>query len=429
MDVVQSSLSIFVPPPVDNSIQREYWALSSGGIIEFNIPGNSLDYINLAKTKLHLKYIITKENGDAIIDKRDPTSGKPTDDSDQVGPINFPLHSIFRQVDLSFNQKLVSPDVGVNYPYKALIDLLLQSSNDMIHSQGQAALYFKDQAGDMDAHSYTSSNVGFIERTIPTKDGGTASVEGCLYLDLALEQSRAILNGVAINLKLFQVTDEFRLMRTGTENYKLKITSAILKVCHVSLHPSMIVAHNEGLEHSPALYPFWRSDIKSFTVAAGSHTFMTDNIFHGEVPSKIIIGAVSNAAYSGDYQKNPFNFQNMGLNYLEINVDGQPVPSRPFRPNFLENDYVASYLSLLDNEFAVKNGIIIKASDFPEGYALYLFDVQSFISGGVMTKPAKGHVRLSMRFASAITETINVMIYAKFPEIMTIDKARNISVT
>ena len=57
MDVVQNSLSIFVPPPVDNSIQKEYWIefspvaiLSSGGAIEFNIPGNSLDYVNLSKT-------------------------------------------------------------------------------------------------------------------------------------------------------------------------------------------------------------------------------------------------------------------------------------------------------------------------------------------------------------------------------------------
>ena len=45
MDVVQTSLSLFIPPPIDNSIQREYWvefnpiaAISGGGVIEFNIP-------------------------------------------------------------------------------------------------------------------------------------------------------------------------------------------------------------------------------------------------------------------------------------------------------------------------------------------------------------------------------------------------------
>ena len=43
MDVVQNSLSIFVPPPIDNSIQREYWVefnpiaeISESGAIEYS---------------------------------------------------------------------------------------------------------------------------------------------------------------------------------------------------------------------------------------------------------------------------------------------------------------------------------------------------------------------------------------------------------
>ena len=435
MEVVQNSLSIFVPPPIDNSIQREYWvefnpiaAISESGAIEFSIPGTSVDYINLSKTKLHIKYVITRENGDPIHDERG-LNGQPTADSDQVGPVNFPLHSIFRQIDLSFNQKIVSPDIGVNYPYKALMDILLTSNNEMIESQGYAALFLKDQPGEMDSNTYIGSNTAFTERARPTKDGGTASIEGCLYIDFGKDKKRSILNGVSVNLKFFQSSNDFRLLRPGAENYKLKITSAIIKVCFVSLHPSVIVAHNEALKISPALYPFWRSDIKSFSVAGGSHTFMTDNIFHGQVPSKIIIGMVSNSAYSGDYEKNPFNFMNMGVNYLEINVDGQPVPSRPFRPNFDENDYVSSYLSLLDSDLDSKSGLIIKPTDYPDGYALYLFDIQSFLTGSVMSKSPRGRVRLSVRFSKALAETINIIVYAKFPEIMTIDQARNVNVS
>ena len=52
MDVVQTSVSIFAPPPIDNSIIKEYWvefnpvaSISDSGIIEFNIPGTSMDYI------------------------------------------------------------------------------------------------------------------------------------------------------------------------------------------------------------------------------------------------------------------------------------------------------------------------------------------------------------------------------------------------
>ena len=112
MDVVQNFLSIFVPPPIDNSIEREYWvefnpftSISENVAIEFNIPGRSVDYINLSKTKLHIEYVITTEKGDPIHDERG-LNGQPTADSDQVGPVNFPLHSIFRQIDLKFNKKL-----------------------------------------------------------------------------------------------------------------------------------------------------------------------------------------------------------------------------------------------------------------------------------------------------------------------------------
>ena len=61
MDIVQTSVSLFMPPPLDKSIQKEYWVefnpiatISEGGVIEFNIPGTSLDYINLAKSRLNI---------------------------------------------------------------------------------------------------------------------------------------------------------------------------------------------------------------------------------------------------------------------------------------------------------------------------------------------------------------------------------------
>ena len=47
--------------------------------------------------------------------------------------------------------------------------------------------------------------VRYTERARVTKDGQSASLDGCLYLDFGIEQNRAILNGVNINLKLFKL--------------------------------------------------------------------------------------------------------------------------------------------------------------------------------------------------------------------------------
>ena len=217
-------------------------------------------------------------------------------------------------------------------------------------------------------------------------------------------------------------------MRLGTKNYKLIITSAIWKVCYISLNPNMIFAHDEALKISPAIYPFWRSDLKSFSVAKGSLNFMTDNIYYGKVPSKLIIGIGSNAGYSGEYDKNPFDFKHMNLNYLEVTVDGQPVPNRALTPNFEKGYFVSSYLSLLDNNYDRKSGIIIKLLECDKGYTIFLFDIQSFLSGHIMSKPIKGHLRLTMRFAKALSKTINI-IYGKFPETLSIDHSRNVTLS
>ena len=79
-------------------------AISESVPVKFSIPGTSLDYINLAKTRLQVTYVLTTEDGSPIKDDRDG-NGKPLGNSDQVPPVNLALHSIFRQIDLSLNKK------------------------------------------------------------------------------------------------------------------------------------------------------------------------------------------------------------------------------------------------------------------------------------------------------------------------------------
>ena len=432
MDIIQDSLALFQLPYIENSIQKEYWVeynpmatISEQSVIEFNIPGTSMDYIDLRKSKLCLEFRLTKADGSPIVFEL-KSDGSLSENSDQVGPINYPLNTFFRQIDVSLNQKIVSPDVGVNHACKTIIDMLLKCSSDMIESQAQAGLFYKDAAGNMDDSKYDGSNGGYIERIKFTKDGNVVRLEGPIYNDFMMNQKRLLLNGVAVNIKLFQAGNNFRLMSPKTHNYKVAITNAVFKVCQVAVNPSVILAHDQALAKSPAIYPFWRSDVKSFTVATGGQTFMIDNIYHGNVPSKIILAMVSNKAYSGDMSTNPFNFLHKNVNYLEISVDGTTVPHRALKPNFSEGDYLPSYFSLIDSDYHSKKGIIISAQEYPNGYSLFLFDLQSYLGEDVMSNIGKGHVRLNLRFQSALDEPINILVYAKFPDIITIDQSRQV---
>ena len=95
-------------------------------------------------------------------------------------------------------------DVGVNHPYKAMIDMLLSSYTAKIQSEDQATLLFKGQLGEMDSTTYTGGNTGFTYRARSTKDGGRASIKGLLYTDFGVDQQRAILNGVWVTVKLLK---------------------------------------------------------------------------------------------------------------------------------------------------------------------------------------------------------------------------------
>ena len=129
-----------------------------------------------------------------------------------------------------------------------MIDFLLGTNTNMTNSQGQAVLFYKDQPNKMEMTTYIGGNPAFTYRAEKTKDGGSITLEVSLYLDFAFGQNRAILNVVAINVKLFQAGNDFRLMRNGVKVYQLKLLSAVLKVCHLRLNPSVILAHNEALK-------------------------------------------------------------------------------------------------------------------------------------------------------------------------------------
>ena len=113
----------------------------------------------------------------------------------------------------------------------------------------------------------------------------------------------------------------------------------------------------------------------------------------------------------------------MNLNYLDVTVDGQSVPNRALSPNFEGGDFD---LFSLDNEYNKKKGLVINLLD--KGYTLFLFDVQICLSGKIMSKSMKGNLKVSMMFSKALAKTINVFVYGKFPESLTIDHTRNVNI-
>ena len=459
-----SKLALFQPPPVETGILGEQFiefrpttTLSDGAAIEFSILGTSAYYIDLKKSRLAVKIKVTKADGSPLDDPpEEPAASAAQNVKDKyvqdmtnykkntVAVSNMILHSLFRQVDVSLQQKVISPEIGVNYPYKAILDVLLNYGHEVQGSQLQAEGFYKDNGlvttergedGELDEKHIpapkepTNFNFGEVLRWGLTDNNETLTLEGPLHVDIC-QMDRLVMNGVQIVVKLFPSLNGFCL-RTGggcAEKYKVKILDAVLKVCHAKVNPKIMVAHNEVLTENVALYPFWKSEIKTFSIPQGSSTQTMNDLFHSKCPQRLVVGFVNSKAYVGNYHFNPFNFQHFNLSYLEFSLDGRSVPGEAIKANFEEKDFVDAYTTLFNSRYpACGSADFIEKKDYPQGYALYVFNLESYVQGAMMSNTIEGHTRLTVRFDKPIPEGgATMIVYGQFPSVMKIDKSRNV---
>ena len=74
--------------------------------------------------------------------------------------INLPLQTMWSQVDVYMNNKLVSLNTS-HYPWKAYLKTILSSGSDEQRSQLQSQLFFKDD----DPMDSVRANAGFVTDT------------------------------------------------------------------------------------------------------------------------------------------------------------------------------------------------------------------------------------------------------------------------
>ena len=179
--------------------------------IEFVMPSASVHY--LAHTMIYIQARIT------------PVEGDP--ENLEVAPVNNFLHSIFNQVDVFFNQKLVSPPNNA-YPYRAYIESLLNYSPAAKASHLTTALWYDDTPDCFEAapnlpQENEASNKGALCRQHFTLGGKTFDMIGHLHCDI-FNQDKMLINGVEMRVRLVRSKDAFYLMDDILDGYLMRST-------------------------------------------------------------------------------------------------------------------------------------------------------------------------------------------------------------
>ena len=238
-ECVKSELDLFAVPLTQTSVEEGRWveygpvaAISdSSDVIEFKIAETDSEYIDLKNSFIRVKAKIVTATGESL------------PDSAEVAPVNFWLHALFSQIDMTLKDTLITTSNNT-YPYKAYIETLLSFGNESKQSQLTASMWYKD------TNSFTmdAKNEGFVKRKALANQSKLIDMMGKLHLDLMF-QDRYILNHTPIKLRLTRSKDKFAIdSPTDPAAYKVKLESVKMLIRKVQVNSVIQSAHAKALE-------------------------------------------------------------------------------------------------------------------------------------------------------------------------------------
>ncbi|CAI5677834.1 unnamed protein product [Oreochromis niloticus] len=392
-------------------------ALNDNSPIEFFIPGDGEKYLDLNDTMLHLRVKITERDGTNI----PPDAG--------VALINYPLNTIFSQCDVILGDRLISQS-SATHPYRAMIETLLNFSEDTLKSQFSAGLFYKDTAGAMDSAVINNGpNKGIQQRAAFTAESREVDLLGPLHADIFFCE-RLLLNSVDLRIKLIRNSDAFSLMGTRDSQFALKITAASLFVKKVTVSPAVRLGHAAALMKGNALYPLSRVSVKTYSIPENSRICNQENLFLGAMPKYVVLGMVHHDAFTGRRDLSPFNFRHNDVEYLALCQDGRQVPAKAFQPQFDRGNSVREFYHMFSatGRHLKDLPLSIDRREFNEGYALFAFNLEPSEDADALSPVSNGNLRLEMRFRVPLPQTTTLIVYACYDSILEIDSKRQVLV-
>jgi hypothetical protein len=431
-------LALFAPPAanagvehVEEVVYRPTSQLTThNSCVDFYIPP-SPKYIRLDSVSVAVQLqIVTRD-------------GTPVGKGENVTLTNHPIASLFNNLEVRLNGVDCNKFPAPFYSYKSYLDTLTGYGEEAKKSWCEAMmfaqeerdmdnprLYAKDPA-DEHEKARLSSNAALAWRNEHTMGGKVCEIEGRLNADI-FKCKRYMIGSVGLAIRLWQSRDQFRLMAEDLEGkgYTIRFVDCSLKVEMVTVAPELAIAHEAMLEKHDALYPFEMSDYKVYTIGKSDLTVCVDNLFNGRVPKTVTCVLVSSDAMNGDYGLSPYNFQHFDVNYVNLSVDGVPIPSsRPWNLDFNQDQYVEAFVNLYKTtgQFGRDAGSNMGLHAYKRGNTVFGFPVAA--KSGLASLVREGHVRLEMKFAKPLPSAVSMIVIGKFDAVLSVKKSRLVQIS
>lgn len=441
MEILKSELELFTVPPTQTSIEEtrfvEYYPQTAlgHGPVEFHIPPNDKEYFDLQNSFLYMKIRILDDASEALKAKTSAQDASVPAKS-IVFPINYIHATCFKSVEVLMNNKGVSSNDNL-YPYRAYLETLLSYGKVSKEEQLAVSMFYRDRF-PMDEHSDAvskagddgSKNTGARARFLRTNFSTPIETIGRVHSEI-FSQPKLLIGDVSLTVKFHRADSKFSLMAAEEDKkYIISIDTAIMFICQKRISQSIREAHLATLQTKNIIYPVRKVQMKFFTRSSNRSDLTEANFVSGLLPRKVVIGLVSTDAFNGHLHHNPFNFKHFNVKSIILRKNGKTVPFQAIETDFNNKCSVRGYLALLEgtsNLFKNRSIDIRPIVDFPQGYALYAFDLTPDHSGhNTFDLIQKGNIGLDIKLDKPSETGVCIVAYLEYDALLEIDSHHHV---
>ena len=138
---------------------------------------------------------------------------------------------------------------------------------------------------------------------------------------------------------------------------------------------------------------------------------------------------VDGKAYNGDIRKNPYYFQTFNLKEIQCYCNGTAIPSTPYQLDFVNGNYVQPYLALHEaiGSYRMEHSPAVSYEAFSQGNAIYAFTITPVTNCQFVNPIQNGNISIEMKWEKALSNPINIIIYAEYDSLIYINESRQIT--
>ena len=331
-------LNMFKVPPTDLSMSSRRFVR----INPFNVGINPVtfqvdpqeDFIDLKESYFEVELTVKKDDATNLLA------------ADVMGLVNNLAHTLFKQINVRLNGTLISPQTDT-YHLKAFIETILNHDRD----DGKTILtpegWYNDldvpDDGDGDEYTANMLNPAHADfealsdekkalslSRVQFLDGGSVTMRFRPYLEV-FQLSKLLVPGVQLQIDMYFNDPAVWTMRwAGVRT--LRLTQADVNVrlflAQVRVTPSVYREIVDDMKDAGkiAAYPTVRGEIRTYSHPNDNRHFESNNPFHNQIPNRLVVALMEQAAFNGDITKNPFTFKTFNVSTIKQLIRGEEYP-------------------------------------------------------------------------------------------------------